>query len=326
MQSWQPTILMLVASATALGQQGYREVDWPLPARTLAGTPSPWHLGEVAGVATTADGNILVLHRGAHPILEFDPDGNLVGPWGELAISEGKVTQVNPSDRAPGASGYSAVYGPAGCHACGAHSIRIDPDGNVWVVDAGGHLVTKLDSRGRVLLRLGEAGVAGTDRTHFHLPTDVGFAPNGDVYVSDGYGSARIVKFSRDGRFLLEWGRRGTGPGEFGLPHNLAVDAKGHIYVTDRDNQRIQVFDANGRYLDQWKDVGGVSSLFLTRDQMLWTGGILRNLEGDVLARLPGNPGGHSTTVRTSGEVFVAQLSGIVQRFQSTGRAGRHEP
>ena len=129
-----------------------------------------------------------------------------------------------------------------------------------------------MNAQGRVILQLGTKGVSGADSTHFNLPTDVAFATNGDIYVSDGYGGARVVKYSADGEYLLEWGKRGTGPGEFGLPHNLVADAQGRVYVTDRDNQRIQVFDSKGKFLDQWKDVGGVSTLFMTKDQRIWTG------------------------------------------------------
>jgi DNA-binding beta-propeller fold protein YncE len=235
----------------------YKAVQWPMQARTMIGTPSPWHFGQVAAVATTKDANILVFHRGAHPIMEFDSEGKFLRSWGDGMISEGKVTRVELKDRAPGASGYTAVYGPPGCYSCGAHSVRVDPEGNLWVVDAGDHVAYKTNAQGRVILLLGTKGISGTDSTHFNLPTDVAFAPNGDIYVSDGYGSARVVKYSAEGEYLLQWGRRGTGPGEFGLPHNLVIDAQGRVYVTDRDNQRIQVFDSEGKFLDQWKDVGG---------------------------------------------------------------------
>jgi hypothetical protein len=302
----------LCQSASPAGES-YREVKWPLPARTAAGSPSPWYFGEVAAVATTKEGNILVLHRGAHPLLEFDPVGKFLRSWGDGMISEGKVGRVEPQDRAPGASGYAAVYGPAACHACGAHSVRVDPQGNVWVADAGAHVIYKMDGQGRVLMQLGTKGTSGADSTHFYLPTDVAFAPNGDIYVSDGYGNARIVHFSADGKYLSAWGKRGTGPGEFGLPHNLVIDAQGRVYVTDRDNQRIQVFDAAGKFLTEWKDV---STLFMTKDQQIWVGGILRNLKGEVVARLPGNPGGHGTTVTASGDVIIAQLSRVVQKFE----------
>ena len=308
-------LLAVMAACSASSAEGFREVEWPHPASTAAGTPAPWHWGEVAAVATTAEGNILVFHRGAHPVMEFDVAGDFIRSWGEGMISEGKVTRIPPKARSPGGSGYTVLYGPAGCHACGAHSIRTDPDGHVWLVDAAAHAVYKTDGQGTVLLQLGEHGVPGTDRDHFNLPTDVAFGPGGSIYVSDGYGNARVVKFASDGTFLLEWGRRGTAPGEFGLPHNLVVNAEGWVYVTDRDNQRIQVFDSNGGFLTQWRDVGGVSTLFLTAIQQIWAGGVLRELDGTVADELPGDVGGHGTTVAADGSVFVAQLGGSVQKF-----------
>ena len=312
-------LLGIFATGLAIAQEAYREVGWPLPATTAAGTPSPWHFGEVVAVATSVEGNILVFHRGASPVMEFDVTGKFIRSRGDGSISKGKVTRIEPEDRKPGWSGYTVVYGPAGCYSCGAHSIRVDPEGNIWIVDAGAHAVYKTDAKGQVLLQLGEEGVSGTDRDHFNLPTDVAFGPDGTVYVSDGYASARVVKFSADGKFLLEWGKRGTAPGEFGLPHNLVVDRTGRVYVTDRDNQRIQVFDSDGKFVAEWKGVGGVSTLFMTADQRIWTGGILRNLDGTIAAQLPGNPGGHGTTVAPDGSVLVAQLSGVVQRFVLAG-------
>ena len=308
-------VMAIAGVVSGLCQQRYHEAEWPLPATTSAGTPAPWHFGEVVAVATTAGGNILVLHRGAQPVMEFDVTGKFLRSWGEGTLSEGKVTGILPESRAPNSSGYTVVYGPAGCHACGAHSIRVDADGNIWLVDAAAHAVYKTDSQGNVLLQLGEKGVAGTDRSHFNLPTDVAIAPDGSIYVSDGYGSARVVKFSSEGQFILEWGKRGTGPGEFGLPHNLVVDDRGRVYVTDRDNQRIQVFDSEGKFLDQWRDVGGVSTLFMTKNGQIWAGGVLRNPDGTEATRLPGDVGGHGTTVAADGSVFVAQLSRVVQKF-----------
>ena len=308
-------VILLGAAASGHCQQAYEEVPWPKPALTAVDSPSPWHWGEVVGVATTAGGNILLLHRGAHPIMEFDPAGSFRRAWGNGLISEGKVTLVAPEHRAPGASGFAAVYGPAGCQSCGGHSIRVDPQGHIWVVDAGGHVALKMNGEGDVLMQLGEKGVSGTGRAHFNLPTDVAFGPGGEIYVSDGYGSARIVKFSGDGEYLLEWGSRGTGPGEFGLPHNLVTDARGRVYVTDRDNQRIQVFDGDGAFLAQWPDVGFVSALFMTQGQKVWTGDVLRDLEGTVVARLLTETGGHGATVSASGGVYLAQLSGEVQKF-----------
>ncbi len=310
------SVFLLASGQPASAQVAeYAEAPgWPDPATSAAGTPAAWNFGQVSGVATRAHGYILVLHRGAHPIMLFDRAGRFVRAWGDGLFSNGKVGGIAPGDRVAGESGYTAVYGPAGCHACGAHSVRVDPAGHIWVVDAPGHVVYKMDPQGRVLMELGTKGVAGTSRNTFNLPTDVGFALNGDLYVSDGYGNARVVKYTADGQYLLEWGTRGTGPGEFGLPHNLVVDDDGRVYVTDRDNQRVQVFAPDGKFLTEWPGIGFNSALFMTAEQQIWTGGTLRNLEGEAVATLPAGNGAHGMTV-SAGEVFVAQLGGRVQKF-----------
>jgi DNA-binding beta-propeller fold protein YncE len=176
-----------------------------------------------------------------------------------------------------------------------------------------------MNPQGNVIMRLGQKGVSGLGPHNFNLPTDVAFAANGDVYVSDGYGNPRVVKYSRDGKYLLQWGTRGSGPGEFQLPHNLVVDAQGRVYVTDRDNRRVEVFDSSGKFLNQWPDIGGVSALCITKDQRIWTGGTLRDLEGKVLGALPADVGGsggaHGIACTESGDVYVGQLNGKVQKF-----------
>jgi DNA-binding beta-propeller fold protein YncE len=300
------------AAAPALA---YKELNWPAPATSTAGFPAAWNLIQAVSVAVTARGNVLVLHRGAHPILEFESSGKLVRSWGDGMFSEGKVAAIPQNNWSPQRSHYSAVYGPAGCDSCGAHSVRVDPQGNIWVIDATGQVIYKLNQEGKEIMRLGTKGVSGTSPTTFNLPTDVAFAPNGDFYVTDGYGSARVVKYTRDGKYLLQWGTRGTGPGEFGLPHNVVTDAQGRVYVTDRDNQRIEVFDSNGKFLTQWTGTGGVSGLVMTKDQRIWTGGVLRDLDGKVLGKLPGTMGAHGMAVADSGDVYLAQLTGVVQKF-----------
>ena len=118
---------------------------------------------------------------------------------------------------------------------------------------------------------------------------------------------------------MLEFGKRGAGPGEFGLPHNVVVDAQGKVYVTDRDHSRVEVFDSNGKFLTEWKTHGGVSTLFMTKDQHIWAGGVLTDLEGKVLGRLPfpegGSNSGHGTVIGASENIFLAQLSGEVHKF-----------
>jgi DNA-binding beta-propeller fold protein YncE len=316
LSSWRMSLSLMAVAAAAAAQQvpvNHKRVEWPQPARSAAGTPTSWNFGQVPGVAIKKDGHVLVLHRGAQPVMEFDAAGRFIRSWGEGMFSEGKVMQVGPH-RAPGASLYSAVYGPAGCHNCGVHSIRVDPQGGLWIVDATAHMVYKTDDNGKVLMSLGTRGKAGIDQRTFNLPTDVAFAPSGDVYVSDGYANPRVVKFSRDGKYLAEWGKRGNGPGEFQLPHNLAIDGQGRVYVTDRDNKRVEVFDANGKFLKEWPTGAGVSTLYLTKDQRIWAGGVLRDLDGKALAELP-ETGGHGTAAGDAGEVYLAQLSGVVQKF-----------
>jgi DNA-binding beta-propeller fold protein YncE len=298
---------------------GYKEVpDWPAQVLNAAGTPGgPWNFIQVSGVAVDAQGHVLVLHRGAHPILEFESNGKFVRSWGDGVFSEGKVGAIAPADRISGHALYSAVYGPAGCDSCGAHSIRVDPERNIWVIDAPGQTIYKMNQQGKTIMQLGRKGVAGAGHDTFNLPTDVAFAPNGDFYVSDGYAGNRVVKFSHEGKYLLEWGTRGTGPGQFELPHNVVVDAAGKVYVSDRETQRIEVFDSTGHFLKEWPTLEGVSGLFMTKDQRIWAGAVLMNLKGEVVGRLPGGSaaGGHAVAMSDSGDVYLAQLSGKVQKF-----------
>jgi DNA-binding beta-propeller fold protein YncE len=294
----------------------YAAVAWPAPATSAAGFEAPWNFIEVSGAAITREGHVLLLHRGAHAIMEFASNGKFIRSWGDGLFSEGKIWFIPEADRSETRSRYSVVYGPAGCASCGAHAVRVDPQGNIWVVDAAGNVVRKMNRDGRELMTLGARGSAGTTPYKFNLPTDVAFAPTGELYISDGYGGAHVVKFSRDGRYILDWGTRGKGPGQFGLPHNLVADAEGRVYVTDRDNQRVEVFDSSGKFLTEWSGTGGVSALALTKDGLIWTGSTLRDRGGKVLGRLPDTPGEpHGMAVSESGDVYLAKLGGLVQKF-----------
>ena len=132
------------------------------------------------------------------------------------------------------------------------HSITVDSLDNVWVADVALHQVFKFSHDGNLLLTIGERAKPGIDTNHFNRPSDVAVARDGSFYVSDGYGNNRVLKFAPDGTFLLEWGTKGAGNGEFDLPHAIALDASGRVYVADRNNKRIQIFNANGSYLTQW--------------------------------------------------------------------------
>jgi len=311
------SLLVLVVLEAGLGQPGgvaalgYKAVpDWP-------DLPAGWNFGEVAGVAAGAGGRVLLFHRGPHPIMEFESGGKFVRSWGDGMIS------WFPGPNTPT---YGLIPARPACDSCGAHSVRIDPEGNIWTIDAGGHVVVKMNPKGRVILQLGRKGVLGTGRGNFNMPTDVAFAPNGDFYVTDGYGNSRVVKFSREGQYLLEWGTKGSGPGEFLLPHAVVLDARQRVYVSDRENRRIEVFDSGGKFLTQWANIGGFSGLAITKDQQIWAAGggnvVLLNLEGQILGRLapPGNlPGqvsaAHGIAVSDAGEVYVGELNWRVQKF-----------
>jgi DNA-binding beta-propeller fold protein YncE len=158
------------------------------------------------------------------------------------------------------------------------HGIFVDQDGNVWVTDGQGkdgkgHQVFKFSPEGKVLLTLGKAGVAGDGQDEFNAPSAVLVAPNGDIFVGDGHGgttNSRIVKFSRDGKFIKTWGKKGAAPGEIDIPHTLAMDSRGRLFLGDRQNNRIQIFDQNGVFLDQWSQFSRPSGIFIDRNDTIY--------------------------------------------------------
>jgi len=158
------------------------------------------------------------------------------------------------------------------------HGLHVDRDGNVWVTDGlgrdgKGHQVIKFSPDGQVLLRLGKAGLAGDGPGEFNAPSAVVTAPNGDIFVADGHGgntNARIVKFTKDGRFIKTWGTKGSAPGEFDTPHAIAIDLRGRLFVGDRNNNRIQIFDQDGNYLDQWLQFSRPSGVFIDRNDVIY--------------------------------------------------------
>jgi sugar lactone lactonase YvrE len=158
------------------------------------------------------------------------------------------------------------------------HGISVDPQGNVWVTDGQGkdgkgQQVFKFSPEGKVLLTLGKAGVAGDGPDTFNQPSDVIVAANGDIFVADGHGgntNARIVKFSKDGKFIQTWGKKGSAPGEFDTPHALAFDSKGRLFVGDRGNNRIQIFDQDGKFLEQWTQFSRPSGLYIDKNDVLY--------------------------------------------------------
>lgn len=265
--------------------------DWPR-------LPDNIKLGQVTAAAADSADRLHIFHRGKQPIVVLDADGKYLRSWGDGLIKT-------------------------------AHGLRIDGDGNVWVTDLGHHQVLKFDPRGKLLLTLGKKDEPGESKDQFNKPADVAFGPAGEVFVADGYGNARVVKFSRDGKYLKEWGKKGKGEGEFNLPHAICIDGQGRVYVGDRENNRVQVFDLEGKFLAQWKDTGAPFGLFLTRDRhMLLADGRAHvakvlDLEGKTVSRWGEKGGGpgqftlpHGICVDSRGAVYVTEVNGQrVQKF-----------
>jgi streptogramin lyase len=210
--------------------------------------PANIKLGGVISVEPDAKGDIWVFHRNQPPILEFNQAGALIKSFGTDMF-------VQP------------------------HGMTIDRDGNVWVTDSQtkdgkGGQVFKFSPDGRVLLTLGKAGVAGETNESFAGPSDVVVAPNGDVFVTDGHvanANGRVVKFSKDGKFIKAWGAsHGSGPGEMNQPHSIAMDSRGRLFVADRSNSRIDIFDQDGKLLDTWKQFGRPSGVFIDRNDTIY--------------------------------------------------------
>jgi streptogramin lyase len=292
----------------------------PNPYRTVEHwyhLPEGRTMGSTSGVAVAKDGHIWVAERcGVNscrgskldPIMEFDSSGKLLRNWG------------------------SGIFDFP-------HGLTIDKDGNIWVTDGRGfegkgHTVWKFSPDGKVLMTLGKPGVAGDGPDTFNEPNAVAVAPNGDIFVSDGHSTgrnnARVIKFTKDGKFIKQWGGHGNGPGQFEMPHTLAFDSKGRLFVGDRGNNRIQIFDQDGKFLEEWTQFSRPSGIYIDAKDNLycadsesaetgtyaphpgWKRGIrIGNIkDGKVVAFIPDpSPG---TAVTTAAEGVTADANGVV--------------
>jgi DNA-binding beta-propeller fold protein YncE len=277
----------------------------PLPHKLVenwAQLPRGWNFGEASGVAVDKQDNVWVFNRGPHPVVQFDRSGKMLQAWGEDLFRS-------------------------------SHGIRVDDDGNVWAVDVKGHVVFKFSPAGKVLMVLGSRqGSAGDNnsRDAFNEPTGIAFAPNGDFFVSDGYVNSRVVKFNRDGIYLTHWGRKGAADGEFNLVHDVALDSQGRVYIADRTNQRVQIFDSSGKFLGKWTDVGAPWGLtYSKRDNSMYMCDGLNNrvvklnLDGQVqgvlgsYGKVPGKfDFAHNIAVDSAGAIYVVEIKNWrVQKF-----------
>jgi hypothetical protein len=272
--------------------------------------PEGWELVDVAGVAVDDEDRVFVFNRGEHPVIVLDRDGRFLGSWGEGIFTR-------------------------------AHGIHRGPDGNLYLTDEGDHTVRACTPDGEVLLEIGVPGRPAGFMTGepFHRCTHTALSPDGDIYVSDGYGNARVHKYAPDGTHLFSWGASGVAEGEFSLPHNIACDADGWVYVADRENHRIQLFDGDGRFEAQWHSVHRPSAFHLTGgpDPLCYVGEIGTPLDfqrgapglgprvsiftprGELRARLGREPNlgtgagqfisPHGLCVDSRGDIYVGEVS-----------------
>jgi sugar lactone lactonase YvrE len=236
------------------------DANWPQ-------LPKGFNFGEATGVDLDQQGNVWVLNRGHWPVMQFDRSGKLLQSWTTDTL---RLTS--------------------------SHGLRVGPDGNIWTVDVDGHILIKLTPEGRILMILGQRQtVAGNNDAEdaFNRPTNLAFRANGNLYISDGYVNGRVVEYTPDGNYVRHWGRRGDGDGEFNLVHDVTVDLQGRVYVADRTNERVQVFDADGKFLAKWTGIGSPWGLcFVAKENAIYMcdGAYCRiiklSLEGEVLGVL----------------------------------------
>ena len=326
--------IFLAAVMSVEGQdKGGEDITGPYDVVENWMKPLPWHkgwtYGLIAGVYAESADRIFVLtggelpdprtsaaairpgqatnatHRPGNFVLVFNRDGQLLENW-----TQWDNLFVRP------------------------HSVTIspyDPDRSVWIVDDWAQQIFKFSHDGkRLLLTLGEKGVEREDQTHFGRPTDIAWLPDGSFWVSDGYVNGRIVKFDKNGTFVASIGKKGTGGwGEFNLVHCIVTDANGRLYIADRDNHRIQVYDANGTFVEMWPGIRRPSHLFMQQDQHIWMadGEINRfvkyDLNGNLLTywgtagSFPGAfSNNHTFSVDPEGNLYVADYANYrIQKF-----------
>ena len=279
----------------------YQELtDW-------ARLPEGWTFEEVADVVVDSQDRVHIFSRGQHPITVFERDGTFVTSWGQ-----GLFTRP--------------------------HGLTLGPDGSLYCVDDDGHCIRKCTLDGQVLMTIGTPGKPAPRYSGqpFHQPTKVALDPKtGDLYISDGYGNAKVHKYSSDGQHLFSWGEYGTDPGQFNLVHTVCTDHEGKVYVADRENHRVQIFDDAGNYLCQWNNLHRPCGLFI-KGNLVYIGQLLAHLSvnadypnlgaclsihdltGRRLARLgdvrPGEEPGqftapHGLAVDSHGDIYVGEVS-----------------
>lgn len=275
----------------------------------------------VVGVAVNSKDQIFVYHRGEHPMIVFDTEGNMIDSWGE---DELKV----------------------------AHGLFIDSDDNVYTTDLETHTVKKFTQKGELLMTIGIDGEPAEQMSGnpFNMPTDIAIGPSGDIFITDGYGNSRIHRFTPEGKHVNSWGESGSGPGQFNLPHGIFFDAEGLLYMGDRENSRIQVFTEDGEFVKEWGDLARPDDIYIDGDGIMYVSELgsftglmagmvepppdsdvpparvsILDLEGNVLARWGGKERGaigdfespHAIWTDSHGDLYIGEtLEGKrIQKF-----------
>lgn len=259
--------------------------------------PSGTSWQQMSGVDIDSKGRVYALQRTPSRVMIFDPKGRFLGSWGDGMFPK-------------------------------AHALRIDRQGNVWITDRELHQVLKFTRDGKLLMELGTKGVPGDNDSLVGLngPADVAFGPNGDIFVADGESTnTRIIKYSKNGKLLKMWGTKGSGPGQLEIPHSIVMDSRGRLYVANRGNKRIEIFDQEGEFLGQITNAATPYGLFVTRDDTIYvadgTAGsegltVLNTRNGKILSHISGITGAHMITVDRNGAIYVAEVRGnAVQKF-----------
>ena len=271
--------------AVAQGTRTYEMVaDW-------AQLPPGYVWQDMMAIDIDSRGDIYVLQRTPSRVMVFNSSGRYLRSWGDGLFP-------------------------------GAHGLRVDRQNNVWVTDRKRHQVLKFTRDGELLMELGTNGVPGDNDSRVSLngPADVTFGPNGDIFVADGESTnTRIVKFSPQGRFLTSWGTKGSDPGQLLVPHSIIMDSRGRLYVANRGNKRIEIFNQRGGYLGQIATAVTPYGLFMTRDGIMYVADgtqgsesltVLNSRNGRVLTNIPGLSGSHMVTVDRRGAIYVAEVRG----------------
>jgi peptidylamidoglycolate lyase len=281
--------VVMVSAGAARAQTAESRYQWVDNWATFPAGVTAWSAATGVDIDPRS-GNIYVFHRNeAMPIMAFDKNGKFLRAWGQGMF---KTT----------------------------HFLRTDRDGNVWVTDRGDHQVFKFSPEGKLLLTLGRKGVVGENesRDAFNGVADLVIAKNGDIFIADGESTnTRVVKYSKDGTFVTWWGGKGTEPGKFDEPHSIAIDGDGRLYVGDRRNKRVQVFDQKGKFLKEWTHLSTPWGVFVKDDRLYVVDGTEANVlliastkDGKILERIEGLRNATAVTVDKDNAIYIGEVNG----------------